>query len=81
LTFPLDAVLHPALFTTAFFAGAFFAAFFAAIPLSSFLIYTREPFMGHIQTRLIEPRQMTYRNHAISANQENSKSEFLSTRE
>jgi hypothetical protein len=72
LTLALDAVLHPALFTTAFFAGAFFAAFLTAILLSSFLIYIREPLMGHIQTRLIEPRHMTYRNHAILANQENS---------
>jgi hypothetical protein len=43
LTFAFDAVPHPALFATAFFAGAFFAAFLTAIPLSSFLIYSRDP--------------------------------------
>jgi hypothetical protein len=81
LTLALDAVLHPALFTTAFFAGAFFAAFLIAIPLSSFLIYTREPLMGHGPTKLIQFLISYYRNHAISANQENSQSEFLPTRE
>jgi hypothetical protein len=72
LTLALDAVLHPALFTTAFFAGAFFAAF---------LIYTRDPLMGHGPTKLIQFLISHYRNHAISANQENSQSEFLPTRE
>jgi hypothetical protein len=81
LTFPLDAVLHPALFATAFFAGAFFAAFLTAIPLSSFLIYSRAPLMGHGPTRLIQFLITYYRNHAISANQENSKTGFPPMRE
>jgi hypothetical protein len=43
LTFALDVEQHAALFFTAFFAGAFFAAFLTAIPLSSFLVYARDP--------------------------------------
>jgi hypothetical protein len=70
LTFALDPVPHPALFATAFFAGAFFAAFFAAIPLSSFLIYACGPLTGHGSTEFTRFRYKHYRNHANSSNQE-----------